>query len=204
MFGIETTLALFVGYFVGSIPFGLMLTRMAGIDLRAVGSGNIGATNVLRTGRKDLAIATLILDSFKAGLVAVVVGRFLLPEAGVWVSDAGIVAGAAAFVGHCYPVWLKFNGGKGVATYAGLVAFASWKGFIIAGPLWLGVAILSRISALGALIAAALTPFGAWVLGERPFVVGILAVLSILAFWTHRANIRRILDGTEPRFGKGQ
>jgi len=187
-------IAAIVGYLMGSIPFGIVLTKPAGIDLRKVGSGNIGATNVLRTGRKYLALATLLLDSFKAGL-AVLLFTLLAGR------DFGLVAGAAAFVGHCYPVWLNFRGGKGVATYAGLLAFASWKALVIGGVCWLGIFALTRISSLAALTAALLVPVGAWLWGETDFAVITLAALSLLVFWTHRANISRLLKGTEPRFG---
>jgi acyl phosphate:glycerol-3-phosphate acyltransferase len=187
-------IAAVAGYLLGSIPFGIVLTRPAGIDLRQVGSGNIGATNVLRTGRKDLALATLMLDSFKAGL-AVLLFSLLAGR------NFGLVAGAAALVGHCYPVWLNFRGGKGVATYAGLLAFASWKALVIGGVCWLGVFALTRISSLAALTAALLVPVGAWFWGETGFAVATLAALSVLVFWTHRANITRLLKGSEPRFG---
>jgi len=182
------------GYFMGSIPFGLVLTRAAGLDLRATGSGNIGATNVLRTGRKDLALATLLLDSFKAGLAFLIVAHF-------FGRDAGLIAGAAAFFGHCFPVWLKFDGGKGVATYAGLLVFASWKALVIAAPVWLAVFTLSRISSLAALTAAVAAPIGAYLLGETQFAVMVLLALSVMVFFTHRANIARLLKGNEPRFG---
>ena len=187
-------LAALSGYLAGSIPFGLVLTRAAGIDLRAVGSGNIGATNVLRTGRKDLALATLLLDSLKAGLVALAFAFAFEPR-------IGFAAGAAAFFGHCYPVWLGFKGGKGVATYAGLLAFVSWKGLVFAAPAWLGLFALSRISSLAALVAAVVAPVGAYFLGEHPFIVAGLALLSLLVFWTHRSNVGRLLKGEEPRFG---
>lgn len=190
------SIAAIVGYLVGGIPFGLVITRAAGLgDIRKIGSGNIGATNVLRTGRKDLALATLVLDSLKAGLVVF---------AFTWLSankNVGLIAGAAAFLGHCYPIWLKFKGGKGVATYAGLLVFASWKGFLIGAPIWLGLFALTRISSLAALIAAACVPLGAALLGETRFAVYTLAALSILVFWTHRANLARLLRGEEPRFG---
>lgn len=182
------------GYLLGSIPFGLVLTRGAGIDLRNVGSGNIGATNVLRTGRKDLAFATLLLDSFKAGL-AVLLFTLLFER------NVGLIAGAAAFWGHCFPVWLSFKGGKGVATYAGLLAFASWKAFIIGMPVWLGVFALSRISSLAALSAAIAVPIGAFLLGETRFALYVLASLSAMIFFTHRGNLGRLLDGTEAKFG---
>ena len=184
------------GYLLGSIPFGLILTKSAGIDIRQVGSGNIGATNVLRTGRKDLALATLLLDSFKAGL-AVLLFAFAFSS-----RNAGLIAGAAAFLGHCYPVWLGFKGGKGVATYAGLLVFASLKGLMIGGPVWLGMFLLFRISSLAALTAAIAVPIGAFLLGETQFAVGVLAALSVLVFWTHRANVARLLNGTEPKFGQ--
>ena len=187
-------IAAVAGYLLGSIPFGIVLTRPAGIDLRQVGSGNIGATNVLRTGRKDLALATLMLDSFKAGL-AVLLFSLLAGR------NFGLVAGAAALVGHCYPVWLNFRGGKGVATYAGLLAFASWKALVIGGVCWLGMFALTRISSMAALTAALLVPVGAWFWGETGFAVATLAALSVLVFWTHRANITRLLKGSEPRFG---
>ncbi|WP_300392528.1 glycerol-3-phosphate 1-O-acyltransferase PlsY [Henriciella sp.] len=185
------------GYLLGSIPFGLLITRAAGLgDIRQIGSGNIGATNVLRTGRKDLALVTLLLDSFKAGL-AVLIFALIFSD-----RDTGLVAGAAAFLGHCYPAWLGFKGGKGVATYAGLLVFASLKGLMVGGPIWLIMFAVFRISSLAALTAAALVPLGALLLGETHFAVGVLAVLSLLVFWTHRANLARLLRGTEPKFGQ--
>jgi len=197
MDGIAFIIAALGGYLLGSIPFGLFITRAAGLgDVREIGSGNIGATNVLRTGRKDLALATLLLDSFKAGLA--IVGFALV----FGDRNVGLIAGVFAFIGHCYPIWLRFKGGKGVATYAGLLLFASWKGFLIAAPIWLAVFFLSRISSLAALTAATLVPVGAWLLGETQFAVGVLVVLSALVFWTHRANLKRLLSGTEPKFGQ--
>ncbi len=188
-------LACLGGYLLGSVPFGLVLTRLAGLgDVRAIGSGSIGATNVLRTGRKDLALATVLLDSLKAGLA---VWAF----ASIYDRNVGLVAGAAAFVGHCYPVWLKFVGGKGVATYVGLLVFASLKGFVIGAPVWLGLFALTRISSLSALCAAVAVPIGAFFLGETQFALIVLAGLSGLVFWRHRANITRLMAGTEPRFG---
>ncbi|MEO0881572.1 MAG: glycerol-3-phosphate 1-O-acyltransferase PlsY [Pseudomonadota bacterium] len=182
------------GYILGSIPFGLVITRAAGLgDIRQIGSHSIGATNVLRTGRKDLAFATLIADSFKAGLAVLII-------ASLFGRNAGLIAGAAAFLGHCYPVWLGFKGGKGVATYTGLLAFASWQGFVVGAPIWLGVFALSRISSLAALTAASAVPIGAWLLGESEFAVLVLAALSLLVFWTHRANIGRLIRGEEPQF----
>ncbi|MBY9067094.1 glycerol-3-phosphate 1-O-acyltransferase PlsY [Hyphomonas sp. WL0036] len=189
--------AVVAGYLAGSIPFGLVLVKAAGLgDIREIGSKSIGATNVLRTGRKDLALATLLLDSLKAGLVAL---AFILISG----RDAGMVAGAAAFLGHCYPIWLKFKGGKGVATYAGLLLFITpLHGLVVGAPVWLGMFALTRISSLSALTAAVAVPPGAYLLGERsPVILGGLAALSVLVFWTHRANIGRLLSGTEPRFG---
>ena len=189
-------LAALCGYLAGSIPFGLLITRAAGLgDIRSIGSGNIGATNVLRTGRKDLALATLLLDSLKAGLLALAFGMLASRE-------VGFVAGAFAFVGHCYPIWLGFKGGKGVATYAGLLPFVSLPGFYIAAPVWLGLFAITRISSLAALTAATLVPPGAWLLGERNvFINGGLTLLSLFVFWTHRANLSRLLKGEEPKFG---
>ena len=190
----QFALAITSGYLLGSIPFGLVLTQAAGIDLRAVGSGNIGATNVLRTGRKDLALATVLLDSFKAGLAALI---FTI----LFSRNVGLIAGAAAFFGHCFPVWLKFNGGKGVATYTGLLIFASWKALVIGLPIWLGVFALSRVSSLAALTAAVAVPIGAALLGETHFAVYVLVGLSAMVFFTHRGNLSRLLNGTEPKFG---
>lgn len=187
--------AAFGGYLAGSVPFGLLLTKMAGLgDIREIGSGNIGATNVYRTGRKDLALATLLLDSLKAGLIALFFSYF-------FDRHVGFVAGAAAFAGHCYPLWLKFRGGKGVATYAGLLSFVSWPGLAVALPVWFGFALLFRISSLAALAAAIAAPIGAWLLGEDRFIVIGLACLSAFVFFTHRENIARLLKGEEKRMG---
>ncbi|MEO0450402.1 MAG: glycerol-3-phosphate 1-O-acyltransferase PlsY [Pseudomonadota bacterium] len=188
--------AVFVGYLLGSIPFGLLITRLAGLgDIRSIGSGNIGATNVLRTGRKDLALATLLLDSFKAGLAVLLMASLSGDR------NVGLVAGAVAFLGHCYPIWLGFNGGKGVATYAGLLAFASPLALAVGAPIWLGLFALTRISSLSALVAAAIVPGGAYLLGETRFAATTLLALSVLVFWTHRENIKRLIAGTEPKFG---
>ncbi len=197
-------LAALIGYLAGSIPFGLLITRAAGLgDIRQIGSGNIGATNVLRTGRKDLALATLLLDSLKAGLVALGFGMLGGPE-------IGLIAGAAAFVGHCYPVWLGFKGGKGVATFAGLLPFVSLPAFYVAAPVWFAIFAITRISSLAALTAAVLVAPGAWLIEElqhQPhnwFVLCGLAALSAFVFWTHRTNLGRLLKGTEPRFGSSK
>ncbi|MEO9969483.1 MAG: glycerol-3-phosphate 1-O-acyltransferase PlsY [Hyphomonadaceae bacterium] len=189
-------LACIGGYLLGSVPFGLVLTRAAGLgDVRKIGSGSIGATNVLRTGRKDLALATVLLDSFKAGIAVLVFSM-------IFDRNVGLIAGAAAFVGHCYPVWLKFKGGKGVATYTGLLAFASWPGFFVGALVWLGLFALTRISSFSALCAAVAVPVGAFFIGETCFAIYVLTGLSALVFWRHRANIQRLINGTEPKFGK--
>jgi glycerol-3-phosphate acyltransferase PlsY len=182
------------GYLFGSIPFGLVLTRLAGLgDIRGIGSGNIGATNVLRTGRKDLALATLILDSGKAGMACI---AFTLLVS----TPAGLVAAGAAFLGHCFPVWLKFKGGKGVATFLGALLAAAWPVGLMACATWLGTALLFRISSLAALVAAALTPIWALAFGAND--VAILALfLAALIFWRHSANIDRLMKGEEPHIG---
>ena len=187
-------LAAIAGYLFGSIPFGLVLTRMAGLgDIRDIGSGNIGATNVLRTGRKDLAALTLLLDAGKAGIAAAVLGYALGTQ-------AGLIAGAAAFIGHCFPVWLGFKGGKGVATFVGTMLVVFWPtGLIVIGA-WLITAAISRISSLGALVAALAAPVSAYLL-DRTDVAIMAGVLTLLIYWLHRANIERLLKGEEPAFG---
>jgi glycerol-3-phosphate acyltransferase PlsY len=183
------------GYFLGSIPFGLLIARLAGQgDIRAIGSGNIGATNVLRTGRKDLALFTLLLDAAKAGVAVLLVGN----EFGY---EFGLLAGGAALVGHCYPVWLKFKGGKGVATYFGFLFAAAWQVGLIAGAIWLISALRSRMSSLSALLAAIVAPIAAYTLGI-PSLTAASAMLSVVIFLRHKENIGRILKGTEPKFGK--
>jgi glycerol-3-phosphate acyltransferase PlsY len=182
------------GYLFGSVPFGLVLTRLSGLgDIREIGSGNIGATNVLRTGRKDLAAATLVLDSGKAGMAAIAFTVLIS-------TPAGLIAAGAAFLGHCFPIWLKFKGGKGVATFLGALLAAAWPIGLMACATWLGTALLFRISSLSALVAAALTPIWAFALGRSD--VAILALfLAVLIFWRHGANIDRIVKGTEPKIG---
>jgi glycerol-3-phosphate acyltransferase PlsY len=204
-------IAALVGYLLGSIPFGLVITRIAGLgDIRSIGSGNIGATNVLRTGRRDLALATLLLDAGKAGLAYWIVRwgmSFYGDAAGVSVSSdtiftTGLIAGAAAFVGHCYPIWLKFKGGKGVATYIGLLLasmFPVGAGF---GVIWLLTALIFRMSSLAALVATAITPILAYWLHPTANGWTITGALAVLIYWRHRANIARILSGTEPRIGQ--
>ncbi|WP_366511532.1 glycerol-3-phosphate 1-O-acyltransferase PlsY [Maricaulis sp.] len=182
------------GYLFGSIPFGLVLTRMAGLgDIRAIGSGNIGATNVLRTGRKDLAALTLILDAGKAGIAAAVFGL-------AFGTTAGLVAGGFAFAGHCFPVWLGFKGGKGVATFVGTMLVVFWPVGLTVIATWLVMAAIFRISSLAALAAALAAPFAAFAWG-RPDVAIMAGILTVLIYWLHRANIQRLLKGEEPRIG---
>ena len=182
------------GYLFGSIPFGLVLVRLAGLgDIRAIGSGNIGATNVLRTGRKDLAAATLLLDAGKAGIAAAVFGLLLG-------TTASLVAGAAAFVGHCFPVWLKFKGGKGVATNAGVCFGLAWPLGLTYAIVWLGVLGGLRISSLAGMAAVVCAAIAAAVL-EYEALVPVLALIAALVLWLHRANIGRLVKGEEPRVG---
>ncbi|MDB5469788.1 MAG: plsY [Caulobacter sp.] len=184
------------GYLLGSIPFGLLSARIAGIDIRTVGSGNIGATNVLRTGRKDLAALALIGDSGKGALAVLLAG--LLTH---WTPLAMALAAGAAFTGHLFPVWLKFKGGKGVATFFGTMLAIAWPVGLLAGVTWLLVAFLFRISSLAGLAAVALAPFFA-LATEQPYPVVVLAVfMAVLVFFRHRENIARLLKGQEPRIG---
>jgi glycerol-3-phosphate acyltransferase PlsY len=184
------------GYLLGSIPFGFIAAKMAGIDIRSVGSGNIGATNVLRTGRKDLAALTLIGDSGKGALAVLLAG--LLTH---WTPLAMALAAGAAFTGHLFPVWLKFKGGKGVATFFGTMLAIAWPVGLLAGATWLAMAALFRMSSLAALTAVALAPFFS-LATEQPYPVTILAVfMAVLVFIRHRENIARLLKGTEPKIG---
>ncbi|WP_447762429.1 glycerol-3-phosphate 1-O-acyltransferase PlsY [Sphingopyxis panaciterrae] len=185
------------GYFLGSIPFGLILTRAFGAgDLRQIGSGSIGATNVLRTGRKGLAAATVLLDGAK-GAVAVLLARHFAPELG----DAGaMVAGAAAMIGHCYPVWLRFRGGKGVATLLGLYLALAWPVAVVFAVVWLAMVAISRISSLGGMAGVVAAPIAALAFGYPVFAIG-LAGLGVIVLWRHRENIARLRAGTEPRIG---
>ncbi|HEV7693730.1 MAG TPA: glycerol-3-phosphate 1-O-acyltransferase PlsY, partial [Hyphomonadaceae bacterium] len=212
-------------YLLGSIPFGLVITKLAGLgDIRTIGSGNIGATNVLRTGRKDLALLTLILDIGKAGIAFLICWQaalaILVPMstedvyAAVAHSDSysiGLCGGAFAFVGHCFPVWLGFKGGKGVATFVGLLAAADWRVALGFGVIWLVMAAVARMSSFAGLVAALGTPIMAHFLPRQDFLPlqdfqnddlqYVTAALAILIFWRHRANIKRIIDGTEPKIG---
>lgn len=185
------------GYFLGSIPFGVLLTRVFGAgDLRQIGSGNIGATNVLRTGRKGLAAATLILDGAK-GAVAVLLARHFAPGLG---DDSAMIAGAAAMIGHCYPVWLNFRGGKGVATLIGLCLALAWPIGLAFALVWLGVVLTLRISSLGGILGTLAAPVAALAFGYPTYAIG-LAGLAVIVLWRHRENIARLRAGTEPRVG---
>jgi glycerol-3-phosphate acyltransferase PlsY len=183
--------ALALGYLFGSIPFGLIVTRLAGTtDIRRIGSGNIGATNVLRTGRKELAAATLIGDMLK-GSAAVLLASAL------WGKDGALIAGLGAFLGHLFPLWLRFRGGKGVATYLGIVlGLAPWPGAVAFAVVWIAVATLSGYSSLAALLASVVTPAVLWVANDHK-TAALFTVLTILIFITHRANITRLVAGTE-------
>ena len=186
-------LAALFGYLLGSIPFGLLITRAAGLgDVRKIGSGNIGATNVLRTGNKGLAALTLLLDGLK-GTVAVLI-------AGLYGADLAIIAGFFAFIGHLFPVWLGFKGGKGVATYIGVLAGLMWKVALVFAAVWIAVALLLRYSSLAALIAAVVVPLTLLFMGYQDFAV-VFAVMSVIVFIKHRANISRLMAGTESRIG---
>ena len=191
----STALWIIIGYLIGSIPFGIVITRALGLgDLRSIGSGNIGATNVLRTGHKGAALATLLLDSGK-GAVAVLLARHFGGE------TAGIAAGAAAFLGHCFPVWLGLRGGKGVATFLGTLIAMYWPVGLIACAIWLVVALISRISSLSALVAAASAPVVALLLGQGLVALAAL-FMATLIFQRHHANIARLISGTEPKIGR--
>lgn len=194
-------LAAIGGYLLGSIPFGYVLARAAGIgDIRSVGSGNIGATNVLRTGRKDLALATLVLDAGKAAAALLIV-RALTQESD-YQTQFGLIAGAAAFLGHCFPVWLNFRGGKGVATYFGLMIAGMPPLGVAVGVVWIAVAVMFRMSSLAALAASGVAPILALIAGYEPTEIAFLVVLAALIFWRHAGNITRIRAGTEPRIGE--
>ena len=187
--------ALVGGYLLGSIPFGWVLTRLAGLgDIRAIGSGNIGATNVLRTGRKGLAAATLALDAVK-GTVAVLIGAN-------WGPDIAHLAGTGALLGHLFPVWLGFRGGKGVATALGTILAVAWPVGVAACATWLAVAAVFRYSSLAALSALALSPAYAWWLRGDLQLVQMFAFFAVLVWARHHANIRRLLTGAEPKIGR--
>ncbi|MFT4120728.1 glycerol-3-phosphate 1-O-acyltransferase PlsY [Bradyrhizobium sp.] len=195
--GLETFLpiAFVIGYLLGSIPFGLILTRLAGTqDLRSIGSGNIGATNVLRTGRKGLAAATLLLDALKGTAAVMIAGYIAGP-------NAAMLAGLGAFLGHLFPVWLKFRGGKGVAVYIGILLGLFWPGAVVFCLLWLATATTTRYSSLSALVAAFVTPLFLWWFGHLA-LASLFAILTLLLFYMHRENIKRLQSGKEGRIGE--
>jgi len=187
--------ALAIGYLLGSIPFGLLLTRFSGLgDVRAIGSGNIGATNVLRTGRRDLAAATLAGDCLKGTIAVLISGALFGP-------DGAMVAGLGAFLGHIFPVWLKFKGGKGVATYVGVLLGLAWPAAIVFAVVWGATAYFSRFSSLSALVASLVTPpVLIFLLGDNR-IGGLFVVLTIILWWRHADNIRRLVAGSEGRIG---
>lgn len=188
--------AALVGYGLGSIPFGLLLTRAAGLgDVRAIGSGNIGATNVLRTGNKKVAAATLLLDLLK-GTAAVLIARLLMPT----VPNADTLAGVAAFIGHLFPVWLGFKGGKGVATYIGTLLGVAPLMVPVFAVVWLTLAFTTRYSSLSALVATLVIPVVLWILG-MPEAAMVTAVMTAITYWRHKANIERLIAGTESKIG---
>lgn len=185
--------ALLFGYLLGSIPFGLVFAKLAGLgDIRKIGSGNIGATNVLRSGRKGVAAATLLADMLKGAVAVWIAVR--------WGLDTGILAGLGAFLGHCFPVWLGFRGGKGVATYVGVLLALSWQGLVTFAIVWLGIAAITRYSSLAALLATLAVPLVLFLAGQTQ-IAQLLALMSTLTWIFHRANISRLLSGTESRIG---
>src|SRR6202045_4877419 len=187
--------AFVLGYLLGSIPFGLILTKLAGTpDLRTIGSGNIGATNVLRTGRKGVAAATLICDMLKGTLAVIIAGYFGGPA-------AAMLAALGAFLGHLFPVWLGFKGGKGVAVYIGVLIGLYWPAAVVFCVLWIATAATTRYSSLSALVASFVTPLFLWWFGQ-PALASLFAVLTLLLFYMHRENIKRLQAGTEGRIGE--
>ncbi|WP_314960798.1 glycerol-3-phosphate 1-O-acyltransferase PlsY [Bradyrhizobium cosmicum] len=188
--------ALVIGYLLGSIPFGLILTKLAGTqDIRSIGSGSIGATNVLRTGRKSLAAGTLLLDALKGTVAVVIAFR-------VGGLDAALLAGFGAFLGHLFPIWLKFRGGKGVAVYIGILLGLIPVGALVFCLLWLATAFTTRYSSLSALVAAFVTPLFLWWWISEPKLTSLFAVLTLLLFYAHRENIKRLQAGKESRIGE--
>ena len=186
--------AFVLGYLLGSLPFGLLLTKAAGLgDVRDIGSGNIGATNVLRTGNKGLAAATLLLDGLK-GTAAVLLADH-------WFGAApAVLAGLGAFLGHLYPVWLKFRGGKGVATYIGVLLGLFWKAAVVFAAVWLAIALVTRYSSLAAMIASIAAPIALWLMGQWE-IAAATSVMTLLVLWKHRANMRRLIAAQEPKIG---
>jgi glycerol-3-phosphate acyltransferase PlsY len=188
-------MAFVIGYLLGSIPFGLVLTKLAGTqDLRSIGSGNIGATNVLRTGHKGLAAATLVLDMLKGTAAVLVAGLYGGP-------NAAMLAALGAFLGHLFPIWLKFRGGKGVATYIGVLIGLFWPAAVVFCLLWLAAAFITRYSSLSALVASLITPIFVWWFGQ-PALAALFVILTLLLFYKHHENIMRLLSGNESKIGK--
>lgn len=186
--------SLLFGYLLGSIPFGLLLTKFGGAgDIRAIGSGNIGATNVLRTGRKGLAAATLLLDGLKATAAVLIAGR--------WGYELGLIAGAGAFLGHLFPLWLGFRGGKGVATFIGALIGAHWPTALIFAAAWLATAFATKYSSAGALVASVAAPIALLLFGQT-LAAAVFAGLAALLWWKHSENIARLRAGTEGKIGK--
>lgn len=188
-------IALLIGYLLGSIPWGLILTKLAGTqDLRSIGSGNIGATNVLRTGRKELAAATLLLDALKGTAAVIISGYF-------WGPNAAMLAGLGAFLGHLFPVWLKFKGGKGVAVYIGILLGLFWPAALVFCGIWLALALALRYSSLSALTASVITPLFLLYF-DQAALAALFAVLTLLLIFMHRENIKRLIAGTEGKIGQ--
>lgn len=188
-------LAALIGYLLGSIPFGLILTRAAGLgDVRAIGSGNIGATNVLRTGNKKLAAATLLLDALKGTAAVLIAGS-------LWGYEASLIAGFFAFLGHLFPVWLGFKGGKGVAVYIGVLLGAAPLMMLAFAAIWIATAYITKYSSLSALVAMLVIPVALWILGPEKTAL-LVTVLSVISWYMHRENIKRLLAGTESKIGK--
>jgi len=195
-FWVGTISALVLGYLLGSIPFGLLLTKFTGGgDIRSIGSGNIGATNVLRTGRKGLAALTLLLDLLKGFVAVWLAQRFF--------AGSEAVAAAGAFFGHLYPVWLNFKGGKGVATYAGIMFGLLWQGGVVYAVAWIGGLLIFRISSVAGLLAALVAPLAAAYFRHYD-LVAMLVACSLIIFWKHRVNVQNLINGTEPRVGKSK
>lgn len=186
--------ALALGYLLGSIPFGLILTRAFGAgDLRSIGSGSIGATNVLRTGRKGLAAATVLLDAGKGALAVAIAAR--------WLPGLEGVAAIGAILGHCFPIWLKFNGGKGFATAAGVCLALAWQVMLVCAAVWMAAISISRTSSVSSMLTVVTAPFAAWLLGFAA-MVPIMAIIAAIVIVQHRANIQRLIAGTEPKIGR--
>ena len=190
----DILISILIGYLAGSIPFGLLLAKTFGkVDIREIGSGNIGATNVLRTGKKGIAALTLLLDAAKAGLTGWLVQHFM--------GTLGFFASGAALMGHCYPIWLKFKGGKGVATFFGGLFALAWPAAIVAAVVWLGTAIITRYSSLGALLACVIASIAAWIFLTAPAAM-MTSFMAIMILWRHRENIGRLIRGEESRIGQ--